>query len=191
MKTITIIKIAAYDPTMSGQYSMYRGYCLSTLQEIQPHIKPVERTVEPKKGTAVLCSTLTRSQETALLLRPRPKPTKLLNEIRFDLGQLLSEREFNAYGSSLVRERFVQAFTEDSLLEQRVEVIRRVRALLGYLSSLEEGDILCVSHSFFMKVLEAYIKTGGELERRSELLANFISTKRHTYPYMEGFDFEL
>ena len=191
MKTVKIIKIAGYDPTMNGRYSLYQGYCLSTLQVSQPRITTTTRITAYDHEMAAFCSTLTRSQQTALLLGLQAEPISLLDEIRFDLRSLLNEQEFNTLGSGKVRERFLAAYTEDRLLESRVDIIKRVRALLSYLRSKPQDGIICVSHSFFMKVLEAYITTDGAIKTRPELLSNFISLKKHTYPYMEGFEFKL
>lgn len=191
MKTITIIKTAEYDPTMNGQHSFYQGYCLSTLQVSQPHINSVEHPSISLQVKSVFCSTLTRSQETAQFFIERPMPSKLLDEIRVDLSKLLSEDEFKTFGSSKVRERFLVAFAQDKLLESRADVFTRIRMLLSYLRSKSQSDLLCVSHSFFMKVLEAYIRTDGAIEKHPELLSGFISLEKHTYPYMEGFKFKL
>ena len=192
MKTITIIKTAAYDPTLSVRYGLYDGYCLSTLQKTQPHITvPAKPLTKQEVKGQVYCSTLTRSIETARLHTPRPQRTSLLNEVLFDLKTLVTEAEFESQGSGLVRQRFVEAFVNDQLLDSRAAILARVKELLQFLKAQDQTHILCVSHSFFMKVLEAYIKTSDKLEAHPDVLAAFISSKKHTYPYMEGFEFKL
>ncbi|KXK09166.1 MAG: hypothetical protein UZ21_OP11001000224 [Microgenomates bacterium OLB22] len=52
-------------------------------------------------------------------------------------------------------------------------------------------NILVISHSFFMKLLEVYIRTDKMLYNRPQLLADHVDPLKKLYDFNTGFDFTL
>ena len=196
---VEVRKIARYDPTMGGKYTRYAGYCLSTQFAIDPPLiggayEEVYGAVRTLKGNVVLHSSLLRGRQTAKYISKTRgvKSIKLpeLNEIPFSLAQLVTEDEYAKFGSNLVRERFIRAFEDDSLLEKRADMQERVKGIYDFLRELDEQSVTLVSHSFFMKVLEATVENVPIFEEPSSLSV-VLNPEQRTYPYGTGFNFTL
>lgn len=196
MKRIFIRKIFPYDPTMGGMYSRYQGYCKSCLQITSPVITSEAKiNLSGKISSPIFCSSLKRgcqtgeavSQELGVSLI---KQLSELNEIKFDLRQLLSEEEFNELGSDLVRKRFIEAFISDSLFESRDQIKQRMDYIINMMRELPEGNYLLISHSFFMKLLQVYLKS-HRLFQQPEGLKQYFDPGVRTFVHGDGFVFEL
>lgn len=186
MKTLTLIKTLPYDPRQSEDQDMFSGFRCVTLQEFDPGILQQVLAHKTKSGVAFV-SSARRAQDTARAQGyTKLQETTLFNEVLFDLESLLTEKEFEQSGSSIVRERFVEAFVANRLLEPRPLLKARVRAVVQLAQGAEEQVVTCFSHSFFMKLVEAYVKTGGRVFDEPELLAKFMPPRQPTYPYGKG-----
>lgn len=195
MKQIFFRKIQPYDPTFGGKYSRYLGYGKITLQEDCPGIMhPTRFTNIPSLPyDVILCSQLKRGMETAQAMITAKRqsiktiPTLLCNEVLFQLSSLVTEAEFEAQGSSLVRERFITHFIQDMLREKRDSLKRRLDLLQKYLFDLPAANYLLISHSFFMKVAEAYFSDPDFFDT-PEKIRLYIDPHEKTYPCGAGFD---
>ena len=114
-------------------------------------------------------------------------PLDELREVRFHLDSLLTNEEYEEFGSDLVRERFLLAFIADSLDEKREEIKNRVLSLIERLSKLSEGSYLVVSHSFFLKILEVYFKDKSLFDN-PEILKDHFDPKKKMFEFGQGFD---
>lgn len=196
---VEVRKIARYDPTMGGKYTKYDGYCLSTKFAIDPPLvegayEEVYEAVRTLRANIVLHSVLLRGRQTAEYISKTRGVNSMklpdLNEIPFSLAQLVTEDEYTQFGSNLVRARFIRAFEDDSLLEKRNDIQDRVKRIYDFLRELDEPSVALVSHSFFMKILEAIVKNVPIFEEPSRL-SEVINLGQRTYPYATGFDFTL
>ncbi len=189
-------KIFAYDPTFKGKYSRYEGYCRSTLQQESPDINEEKYSIEPLVFDGpIFSSSLKRGYQSAEAFREHYKDkkivkTELLNEIKFDLKKLVSEKEFEQEGSKLVRKRFIEAFIKDDLSEKRSEIQKRMDDFMKIFSNREGATVLAISHSFFMKILEIYLKDKKLFENPEILLKEFDPMQK-TYGFGTGFEFVL
>ena len=118
-------KTFKYNPCHSG-LSKYESYEAVTRQQYSPGITNFDSG--ERFDLRTFCSSLTRGQQTAERIST-VQIVKLdqLREIEFSLHNLVSKEEFESNGSSLVRERFIKSFVDDTLLEKRAEkaVIRK------------------------------------------------------------------
>jgi broad specificity phosphatase PhoE len=188
---VEAIKIGKYDPTIEGRVSKYEGYCLSTEEKHDPPLTYdaykdfVDRS--PYSGP-ILSSTLRRGMQTADILPKIPGTTVIplaaLREIPFSLLEMVTREEFEDRegGSRLVRIRFVEKFVENKLLQSRAQIEDNLEQLLSTLSKVEGENVVIISHSFFLKVLEAYV-TGFDIFKNPEVLAQFISPNTKTFPF--------
>lgn len=190
MKRVLVRKTFQYDPTFGNTLSRFDGYKSITLQERDPGI--LDHSVKTLITAETLyCSSLRRAVESAQKYEIHFSVLSDLNEILFDLTDLVSEAEFDSYGSSLVRKRFIERFIDDSLLESRESVFSRIESVLKLLKNSESETIFLISHSFFMKILESFITTQGKIVNQPELIKNFIIPEQKTYDFGMGFDFNF
>lgn len=196
MKLIFARKIYPYDPTFGGKYTKYEGYSLVTRQKLSPKISSTIKISLPSKVNApVYCSTLIRARQTARIISKLSNINKIqetpeLDEILFDLKSLLTKDDYDKYGSNLVRQRFIEAFIKDELLESRRSIKSRVKRLLSKLDKLSDGKYILVSHSFFMKLLQIFLKH-EDLFESPEILKDNFDYRKKTFNFGEGFRFTV
>lgn len=183
---LTFIKVLKYEvpEPKEKNFDYYRKL---GLQQIDPP------TLEPGKlsipSGVVFHSTLRRAVE---CLTPNHGavyvPTTSLNEIRFDLETMGSREEWKKYGSFLVRKKFKEQLIDDKLPEKRSVVLYDVKSvLLQYLNDYPERDAFFISHSFRMKIFEAFIRTKGQLEFSPEMINDYVGDDVNTYKFGGGF----
>lgn len=111
-----------------------------------------------------------------------------LREIPFDMSRMCSREEWSVERSKIVRRRFKEFFISDRLLISRNEIIRETRNFLArcYILSKTSG-ITVVSHSFRLKIFEAFIKSQGGLTQTPSLIYDHIKDDKKTFEFGEGF----
>jgi len=195
MKRIYVRKVFPYNPTFNGRFSKYEGYHLIGLQERVVGINStINVSLSEKISNPIYYSPLRRAEETALFLKNalglQIEQVEFIKEIKFSLKNLLTDDEYNLYGSKLVRERFAKSFIKDELTEKRSDIRERINKLIEFLRILPEGKYLLISHSFFMKVLQSYIKEKNLFENPQILNKHFNFNKK-TFKNGKGFEFNV
>lgn len=195
MKKFYVRKIFEYDPTFGGKYSRYEGYRSITLKKSDPGIIVKRQNILPLEIVKIFHSTQKRATETALVFSKVCQVNDLialkeLEEVRFDLGELVDEKEFNNYGSNLVRERFIDAFIKEDSIEKRTDIKKRLECLLEKFNEAEEGNYLLISHSFTMKILQVYLAEAS-LFGSPEILKIYFNPLKKTFEFGSGFEFNL
>ncbi len=195
MKKFYVRKILKYDPTFGGKFSRYVGYRLIGLKKKDPKILGAIINQSLVGFGGIFHSTQKRGLETARAFSRSQNvgdlvALKELEEITFDLGKLLSEKEFDNLGSSLVRKRITEAFIADELKESREEIKKRLDRLLSKLARIGDGNFLIISHSFFMKILQTYFLDQHLFNNPEVLRKHFDHTKK-TFKFGCGFEFSL
>lgn len=192
MKKVKVIKIAKYDPTKNGVLSKYQGYTYITKGKLDIGIeKGIYKPKLIKSRYFCYSSNLKRAIETVDLLGfKNAYYTNLLSEVKFDLSQLLSEKEFELFGSNLVRERFFAAFVENKLSESTEDINSRMDKLIDLVLGSDHVNILMVSHSFYMKILDVYLHNSRIFKEREKIF-DYVKTNQKLYNNFEGFEFNL
>lgn len=193
MKKIYIRKTLCYDPTFKGKYSKYQGYSKILLVDLDPSIEKITKVDLKVKFDAIYHSSLLRGRESAIAFsstKNNLEKLDYLNEIIFDLNDLVTENQYQSMGSNIVRKRFIEAFIEDRLLEKRQKIKQRIGELISFLHNLENGSYLLVSHSFFMKILQSYLMENTLFEN-PEILTSHFNFKQKTFDFGDGFNFNL
>ena len=80
-----------------------------------------------------------------------------------------------SYSSTIARTKFLQDFVNNTLLEPRKRIEARIKRIL---KKAEYTDILLVTHTFLMKILEAFIKFPDLFKYPQKLKGNFTVNKR-------------
>lgn len=191
MQTIHFIKIAAYDTGKNRTDSYTYAYNLLRLELDPPSDAP--HTLHCDKATHILSSPLLRAKQSI--------PEKFieistfldsLREIPFDLTKFVTEVEYIEKGSTAVRTAFATAFCADELNISLANLKKEVEQLLEQAVELAETEnVYIVSHSFRMKLLEAYIKSQGQIFAKPELIYGYLSLAQKTYESGAGFEVSL
>jgi len=177
-----IKKILAYDVyAETADADRYRRVCDLLNQKIDPctlHSDTMECSdkhvlTSPRKR-AISCI----KKDSAASISVSPE----LNEIAFPLQKFCSEEYFLKDGSTAVRKAFVQAFTENKLSIPH-EQLHTELAIIAALRNQEQ--LLCISHTFRMKLLELYANIGDKLFQNPTIIKEHIDCKKHLYDFGE------
>lgn len=197
MHKLIFRKICAYNPTLNGKTTRFDGYNQITKGLVDPSIEPLKAELAESLDVSspIFASSLQRGRDSAQLWSKKLGIEQIyylneLAEIKFILEDLLTEEEYNLHGSPLVRERFVSAFIQDKLPESRQQIERSVKSVFESVLAQSTGEYLLISHSFKMKIIEAYIHEKG-LFSNPELLKDFIKPQEKTYPFTQGFEVKI
>lgn len=159
-----------------------------TMQEIDP--MPLHKFKNLKKNTPIICSPLNRVY-LSLPMNADYEVDPSLNEVKFDLREFCTREEFARLSSVIVREKFKEYFIKDILPEKRNELFKSIKLFLNKLHEMNSTEIMVISHSFKLKLIEAYIKTSGAIETNPELIHEYIFSNDKTYGFEEGFDVQI
>ena len=109
-----------------------------------------------------------------------------LREIRFDVSDLLTEAEYQQHGMDLLRKRFYEELLNGSKIESFKENYKRAGKIFKDLAKYKQRKfkVILVTHGFFMKVLEIYIKRKGQEDNRDIEREIF---NLDPYGYLRGF----
>lgn len=149
---------------------------------------------ELKKFDLILCSYSRRTIQTAELIQSLSRrrlgirKSENLAEIFFDPSILTTEQKFLHNGFIEIRKSLFEGMKKGLGAEPLDKTLKRAKYLERELKQLFYKNILCVSHSFYMRVLRLYFLEG--LKRSQEISVNkLIKTMDHRY--LEGFEIYL
>ncbi len=186
---ITFQKILAYNlrPNLG---SVYEYLVELGLQKIDPPSNCPQQLVIG--DSIVLCSSLKRAY---LCLNKRMNQEIILldalSEVVFDIREMCSLEEWQEGGSSVIRRRFRELFIEDRLPESRQKIKADIEKVLELCRRYKENDITIISHSFKLKLIQAYIETRGRLMTHPQLIEDFLFDEKKTFGFGETFSFSF
>lgn len=170
--------------------------------KIEPNICPESQKMLLKKFTVkqlrsfdlIFCSHSKRTKQTARLVlkltgkQIEVKETENLSEIFFDPAALITEEEFIKYGLATIRKSLFCGMENGIGAETLKQVLNRAQKLKNELTGLPHSNILCITHSFYMRTLRLFFLEGFTVQSKiSE--TKFMNTLDHNY--FEGFEIVL
>jgi len=162
------MKIGHYDPKIKS-LSKYESLCLLTMQKNDPGIITSKQNTslfnKNEEPTLIISSTQLRGKQTATLTnslltkQARILYTNLANEIIFDMSTFCSKKQYEKHGSNIVRQKFINSFSTNKLIEKHHQLHKRFEQLRLMLKTESQfhKNILIVSHTFFIKLFIIYI----------------------------------
>ncbi len=154
------------------------------------NIDPPTISIKPLSVTAdiILYSPLKRVSKT-IVKNPELLyiESDSLKEILFNLQDFCSEEDYAKFKSHIVRKKFKQFFVENQLPIKREVIFSEIKSLLSLCNAYSDREIAVVSHSFRLKIIEAFIKTKGEIEHKPELIYEYLFDNKKTYEFGVGF----
>jgi len=201
MTKVSILKTAKYNP-IQDNLSKYESLDLITKGEYSPPITAdfheIVLAVDKEAvsdADFILHSPSLRAAQTAQIIKETLGPkavlleTPYLSEVKFSLKDLVLQKEYEEQGSNLVRKRFIESFmANDKKIESRELLLSRINGLFDLLKSHEyqEKRIVCISHSFFMKILQIFLKEPTLFENPT-LLSKYFDWQKRTFEFCQGF----
>lgn len=153
-------------------------------------------------STTILTGTLSRCIKTGKLIAPHfnevaeQKAISVFNEIEYDMQELLSKKQFEskdpASATNLARLTFFRKLASNQLSVPFTSVVERANAALDCINHSNSSQVIVVSNSFFMKVLESVViskQNATKLDSKSFL--EFYDGSKIAYKFLHGFSFSI
>ena len=101
----------------------------------------------------IFASESLRTWQTAKLFSSQisVEKTSFLNEILFDVGQLVTEKQFKKEGLSVIRKELFKALLSDENIEGLDSIWSRMEGLRNLLKKTKSNHIICFTHGFYMR----------------------------------------
>ena len=160
------------------------------LQKINP--LPDKQNSVSFKQKKVLYSPLRRVEKSLVRnTEDRYVCNEKLKEVIFDIKKMCTRAEYEEGKSKIVRKKCKEFFINDKIPQKRKELFSEIEAVLKELRKTHENEVVVLSHSFKLKLFEAYIKTNGEIKKKPELIHKFIHDNKKTFEFGKGFTIEI
>jgi broad specificity phosphatase PhoE len=196
---ITLMKIGPYNSIKKG-LTKYESIKLLTLNKFDTEIdqeqmkKYIQHDKFFLKFDCIVVSKFNRAQSTLKYLLDNDllknniviKSSSNLDEILFDSGLLCTEKEYTRFGSNIIRKRFLDFFVNDNLTETLEQIKSRIDNLEKDLNVLDRKykNILCISHTFFIKLVLIY-KKNRNLFSEPHIIKNNINPNKRIMEFCE------
>lgn len=152
-----------------------------------------------KKINKIYTATSGQTLETAKIInkvflnnKAKIFPTDLLNGINFSMKQLISKEVFEKkdYSKTIIQARqvFVNNFFENKLTESKISLAKRIENFLEIIKKSKEDKMLCVGHSFYLKLLNIYLEDKNIFNNKNLLIKKFNPEKK-PYNFLDGFKY--
>ncbi len=203
MKTVCFIRHAK----STNLYLNYEGFpfeefCRLAKGELDQSLNPESKAQILEKLKAVsrrydviFYSPARRAKETSKIIKENTDNNlKIienldLKEIYFDPYFLTSADEFSARGMPAIRESLYNFMMQGKEgVESVSDVYLRIKHLEKNLKDCPYQSILCITHSFFMRVLFHYFLKN---KKNPKEISAVMLTKTIDYNYLDGFVFKL
>ena len=188
---LIFMKVAPYGRGNGKRKVGLKYYADLAEQRISPHLLPDSeeyilkhvRRNNLKNVKLILSSPQKRALQTARIMRrqflnsARVKASANLNEVPFSLDGLNPR----TYSSTIVRAKFFDDFANNRLLELHGHIKIRIKRIL---KDAGNKDILLVTHTFLMKILETLIKS-PDLFKHPQKVNKGINLNERLFEYCE------
>lgn len=184
---IYFIKTVSYKNKFVSQKRTYDFLCNLSLQRVDP--KPLKKYYVDNSFDVVFCSDLRRVKE-SIVVRDNIPIIKncILNEVIFDLKEMVCFDDWKKEGSNFVRKKFKEFFIKDMLFQSRRQIFSEIEDFLSHIQSVYKGKkVLVLSHSFKLKLIESFIKTKGQVRYDPNLINDFLDNNKKTFDFGRGF----
>lgn len=199
MKTIFFLRSAKYDYTIPG-LDLYDSFNAVIKKEVIPEIIESKDDYLSRLSKrirsipTVFSSPDQRCQKTAAFITKKYRELHFLAEIEYVMEDFITKEAFFSGGKpqvDLARKLFVQALIQNQLRESYTSVLSRIQELQLFLVMSRRSEVVCISHGFLLKVIEAYFRDPRIVVDPRLLLQYFDGTEQ-TYAFGKGFrvDFE-
>lgn len=203
MKKIYFVRHSQLTPPFNDYSKLnFNQICDLATHRVTPSIHPdsfkmIAAKFDPKYLKSIdliLCSTSNRTLQTAeLISKLSNKPIQIietddLSEIFFDPAILTNQKEFDKNGMTAIRQSLFHGMKSEGEADSLGKTLLRAQKLKEELLKLPYQNILCISHSFYMRVLRLFFLENLTLDQNITE-SKLMETTDH--PYLEGFEIKL
>lgn len=186
---IKCIKIPKYKTNLKDDKKTY-NYLYAVGLQIRNPPSENKNVFRFEKNSIIFHSSLKRSLS-SLNKKDHNISLKELNEIPFDLKKMCTFKEWKIDKSKIVRKKFKDFFIADKLPLKRKVIFSEIRKIIRIAGKYKNKKVYIISHSFRLKILEAFIKTKGKIEGRPKLIHKYLFDNKKTYEFGESFTLEI
>ncbi len=146
-------------------------------------------TIPLQRIERIFCSPSRRCQETAFLVADycalvfqKGMATSVLSplrEINFDLRRICATTDCALQDLSEINSSVFAAMAKGNYCEHAEHAYKRVFLIFKMLSQIPDGEFLFVTHDFFMRVIEIFIRNRGK--NKNVTFDDLKNTKRNMY----------
>lgn len=192
MQIIKVIRSLPYSYQVQG-LDLYDSFDVVATRKIDPKIlQPTECQVECLRNAAdsaevVYASDTRRAHGTASFLRKQVITTKLLREVKYSMDDFLDKNSFYEMECNVAyaRKKFFRGYADNRLRETHAQVVQRIEQLFAILEQDNIENIVLVSHGFFIKLIEAYVRL-PDFRTDPKKLFTMYDGDRPTYGFAGG-----
>ena len=141
----------------------------------------------------VYSSSEKRCIDTGKLITKNVITLPLLSEIEYSMYDFIDKENFYKEGKPDVnkaRKAFVNGLINNKLQEKYIHVINRIEELMKFILNNDKDNAVYISHGFFLKVIEAYIRDKSIKDNTKRLLEYFDGS-HETFKFCEGYQVEI
>ncbi len=186
---------------LSGEYSDYGKLtfpeltdlgtkCISPEIDIKKSENIIDRTQSLVIDIAYVSPQIRTHQSALLIWGTKLKLLWCLDEIYFDLAELMTEEEYILWGwLPSVRIALWKSFFERrKWIETPESVMERIWLLLSELENTSERDIIIVTHGFFLQMVRCFLIEWVDFTKIS--YDDFLKLGIKPIWYLEGFEIQ-
>lgn len=193
-----LIRPAPYDYLLKGMdlYDSFNAVATNIVDVgISSNAATFSRMLNKIAKTAqVFCANDKRAFQTALLFAKHPIKLDVLHEIRYGMNQVMPKAVFFGTGNKpnivIARRSFAEALARDGLAEDYSKVSNRTVKLLDYIKSVKGEAAVLISHGFFMKFVEIYLKENA-ISQDTGLFLKHFKEDSSMFGFCEGISGKL
>ena len=112
-------------------------------------------------------------------------PLELFNGVRFSMKNIITKKRFfslpQVQALNEARTNFLTMLYHNNLIEDFDSVKNRIYTILKMLKK-EELEVLCISHSFFIKLIEIYLLDNNCFDNLEKMIFLFCPEKKPYQP---------
>lgn len=203
MKKITFIRHAPLEKPYNDYTKLsFEKICALATTQVEPNInmgfgKSIVKQlnhIDVKNIDLILCSQSKRTKQTAKLISKLGEKnleieiSDNLSEIYFNPAILTSKEKFIRHGLTVIRKSLFHGMKKGIGAETLDETLKRAQKLREELIKLPYKNILCITHSFYMRILRLFFLenlTNGHQINELKLMDTI------DHKYLEGFNIYL
>lgn len=200
MKSVYMCRCGPYNYELSGM-DLYDSFNALAAGSIKAKLRRDSRKVfddsfprRYRDCDLILSAEDERCVETAKLVG---RPYKLLSDLReigYKMEDFITKADFyDSRGRPRVgeaRKLFVEALIDGRLSEGLGEAVGRIEAVMKTLREERFGKATVVTHSFFLKLVEVYLKDAA-VKNDPSVIARHVKGKGEFYKFFGGFEVNL
>lgn len=162
-------------------------------------VEDFAKQFQGKGKTVIFSAPSEQARETANILASVLE-TEVISDtrflpLRFELKSIISKEEFENLGDKsfkVLRERFLENFYNDKLIDERLEIKKRIENFAKLIkNNYQDYQVIVISHAYLIKLFYIYQIIGDEMFKNKEKLVTLFNPSQEPLGRLEKVEIEL